>query len=779
MILLLLACGIIYLFLGDFREALLLAVSIGFILGISLVQQGRTERALQALKDLSAPRALVIRDGKRTRVSARELARGDLVVLVEGDRVPADARVISCAHLSVDESLLTGESAPVRKSASPDPLPPPRPGGEDLPFVFAGTLVVQGDGLGEIHATGSRTEMGKIGKSLQAIGQEETRLQGEVRRIVRVFAAAGLSVCAGVAVLHGLHPGNWLQGFLAGLTLAISLVPEEFPVVLTVFLALGAWRISRRGVLTRRVPAIEMLGAATVLCTDKTGTLTLNRMRVQRLWLAEATPQTSVWRLAAEGSVFDLPAGETASVPERFRAMVSRAALASHPEAFDPMELAIHALSKQAPPDARLDGWKLVHRYPLSKELMAMSQVWQPESGPLQAASKGAPEAIAELCRMPEAARRQLMEAAQAMARDGLRVIGVAEGPAGPGPLPERQDQFSFSFLGLIGLSDPIRPAVPAAIRECRGAGIRVVMITGDYPETARQIARQIGLEPLDPILTGQEMEALDDLGLREKAKRVSIFARIVPEQKLRLVNALKADGEIVAMTGDGVNDAPALKAAHIGIAMGGRGTDVAREAASLVLLNDDFSSIVRAIRLGRRVFDNLRRAMAYLFAIHVPIAGMALIPVLLKGPLVLLPVHIVFLEIIIDPACSIVFEAEPEEKDVMNRPPRDPKEPLFTRRRVAASLLQGAAVLGIALGVYLTAWALGKPEWEIRSMTFATMILSNLGLILVNRSQAGNPPAALRSPNPALWWVLGSALAVLGLVLSVPFFREMFRFAP
>ncbi len=765
MILLLIACGTIYLFLGDFREALLLAASIGLILGISVVQQGRTERALQALKDLSSPRALVIRDGKKTRLSARELVRGDLVVLVEGDRVPADARVISCAHLSVDESLLTGESAPVRKSASPEPRPPHPPGGEDLPFVFAGTLVVQGDGVAEIHATGPRTEMGKIGKSLQTISQEETRLQKEVRRIVRVFAAIGLSVCLLVAVLLGIGSGNWLQGFLAGLTLAISLVPEEFPVVLTVFLALGAWRISRRGVLTRRVPAIEMLGAATVLCADKTGTLTLNRMRVQRLM--------------AGGSLFEVTAAETLPPPDRFGELVSVAALASHPEAFDPMELAIHDLSKRAPAGSRAKGWKLLRRYPLSKGLMAMSQVWQSAGGSPRVAAKGAPEAVAQLCRLPEAERGKLLESVHAMARDGLRVIGVAEAEAPSGSLPDRQENFHFSFLGLIGLSDPIRPAVPKAIRECLGAGIRVVMITGDYPETARQIARQIGLEPVDQVLTGREMDGLDDAGLREKAKRVGVFARIVPEQKLRLVNALKADGEIVAMTGDGVNDAPALKAAHIGIAMGGRGTDVAREAASLVLLNDDFSSIVRAVRLGRRVFDNLRRAMAYLVAIHVPIAGMALIPVLIRGPLVLLPVHIVFLEIIIDPACSIVFEAEPEEKNVMDRPPRDPKEPLFNQSRVTASLLQGAAALGVALGVYLAAWAAGKPEWEIRAATFSALILANLALILTNRSRSGGPLAALRAPNPALWWVVGSTLAVLALVLTVPFLRETFRFAP
>ncbi len=763
MILLLGACAALYLFVGDFREALLLVGSVGLILGISIVQQGRTERALNALRELSSPRALVLRDGKRIRIFGRDVVRGDLILLVEGDRVPADARVLSCAYLSVDESLLTGESVPVRKSASPGPAPPQRPGGEDLPFVFSGTLIVQGEGVAEVHATGPRTEMGKIGKSLQTIGQEKTRLQEEVGRIVRLLAVVGLSFCGLIAVLYGFASGNWLKGFLAGLTLAISLVPEEFPIVLTVFLALGAWRISRRGVLTRRMPAIEMLGAATVLCTDKTGTLTLNRMRVQRLM--------------KEGCSLEIPPdGEAASLPEPWHELAHCAVLASHPEPFDPMELAIHALAERVPSPG---GWKLLRRYPLSKEWMAMSQVWQTPRGPL-AAVKGAPEAIAALCRLDPAQREGLLESAHALARDGLRVLGVAQARGLPaGPLPDRQEEFPFSLLGLVGLSDPVRPSAPKAIQECRRAGIRVVMITGDYPETARQIGRQIGLEPLDRVLTGPELDGLDDAAFRDRVREVNIYARIVPEQKLRLVNALKSGGEIVAMTGDGVNDAPALKAAHIGIAMGGRGTDVAREAASLVLLNDDFSSIVRAIRLGRRVFDNLGKAMEYLFAIHIPIAGMALIPVLLRGPLVLLPVHIVFLEIIIDPACSIVFEAEKEEPDVMTRPPRDPREPLFTRQLVVSSIRQGVLAWGAALTVYLAGLGLGRTEWEIRAMTFTTMILANLALILVNRSRSGDPFATLRSPNPALWWVVGGTLLVLGLVLFVPALRELFQFAP
>lgn len=766
MILLLVACAILYLFLGDLREALLLAGSVGLVIGIGLVQQNRTERALEALRDLSSPRALVIRDGKRMRIPSPEVVRGDLILLVEGDRVPADARVISCADLSVDESLLTGESVPVRKTASPDPKPVEPPSGEDLPFVFAGTLIVRGEGFAEVQATGARTEMGKIGKSLQNIGQQETRLQKEIRRIVRVLSVAALLVCALVAVLHGLLRGNWVQGFLAGLTLAISLIPEEFPVVLTVFLALGAWRISRSGVLTRQMPALEMLGAATVLCADKTGTLTLNKMRVQRL--------------AVNGSSFEVPGEGNSPLPEPFAELASCAVLASHSELFDPMEIAIHALLERVPAQNRPEGWTFVRRYPLSRELLAMSQAWRrPGLDALLVAAKGAPEAISDLCKLAETRRRQLSETAREMAGKGLRVLGVAKAEIPPDHLPNRQEEISFSLVGLIGLSDPIRPSAPKAVQECRRAGIRVVMITGDYPETAREIGRQIGLESPERVLTGKELDALDDAAFLERVRNVQLFARIVPEQKLRLVNALKADGQIVAMTGDGVNDAPALKSAHIGIAMGGRGTDVAREAASLVLLNDDFTSIVRAIRLGRRVFDNLRKAMGYLFAIHMPIAGMALIPILLRGPLVLLPMHIVFLEIIIDPACSIVFEAGRSEEDEMHRPPRDPKEPLFTRKMVSLGVLQGAGALGAVLLAYLFALSRGMPQSEVRAMAFTTMILANLMLIVSDRSWSSSLWKNLRSSNPAFWWVLGGTLTILGLILYLPVLQNLFQLAP
>lgn len=693
MFLLLLACGTIYLLLGDVQEAVMLLGFVFVVLGITLYQERKTERALEALRDLSSPRALVIRGGERKRIAGREVVPDDLLVLAEGDRVPADAVVLSCHNLSTDESLLTGESVPGRKVAWDGVREMTRPGGEDLPFVFSGTLVVQGQAVAQVRATGIHTEMGNIGKALQTVQTEDTRLQQEVGRLVRRVAVFGLALCLIVIVLYGLTRGNWLQGFLAGITLAMALLPEEFPVVLTIFLALGAWRLSKMNVLARRVPVIETLGSATVLCVDKTGTPTANRM--------------SIRKLAVGGAVLDVERQAAPALPEEFREVVEFGILASQRDPFDPMEKAFHDLgnARLAETEHLHADWTLERGYPLSPDLLAMSHVWKSPTGEdYVLAAKGAPEAVADLCHLDAERTKAIGEQVAAMAQDGLRVLGVARGVFRQQKLPGDQHDFTFEFLGLVGLADPVRPTVPAAVEECYTAGIRVVMITGDHPTTARSIARQAGIEPVDEIITGPELDRLDEAELRRRVKAVNVFARMVPEQKLRLVNALKANGEVVAMTGDGVNDAPALKAAHIGIAMGGRGTDVAREAASLVLLDDDFSSIVRAVRMGRRIFDHLQKAMTYIVAVHVPIAGMSLLPVVFGWPLALLPVHILFLELVIDPACSVVFEAEPEEADVMRRPPRTGGESLFGRRLLGLGLLQGASVLVIVLAVYLTA---------------------------------------------------------------------------
>jgi Ca2+-transporting ATPase len=765
MFLLLVACGALYLLLGDLEEALLLLGFVFVVMGITFYQERKTERALETLRDLTSPRARIIRDGLERRIAGREVVRGDLLIVDEGDRVPADARLLSCVNLSVDESLLTGESVPVRKTSAGDSVALARPGGDDQPFVYSSTLVVQGRGVAVAVATGVRTEIGKIGKALQGIQQEETLLQKNTGRLVRRLALGGLSLCVLVVVVYGLTRGSWLQGFLAGITLAMATLPEELPVVLTIFLALGAWRMSRKQVLTRRVPAIETLGSATVLCTDKTGTLTLNRMSVSRLF--------------AGGEFLDASSVGGDPLPEKFHALVEFSILASQRDPFDPMEKAMKQLGDRylAQTEHLHHDWALVQEYPLSRQLFALSHVWQsPTGADYVIAAKGAPEAIADLCHLGEGEVAEMEERIATMADGGLRVLGVARAAFRKADLPREQHDFDFEFLGLVGLADPVRSTVPAAIRECRTAGIRVVMITGDYPGTARNIARQIGLGATDHCLTGPDLDRMSDAELRTRIGNVNIFARVVPEQKLRIVDAFKANGEIVAMTGDGVNDAPALKSAHIGIAMGGRGTDVAREASALVLLDDDFSSIVRAVRMGRRIFDNIKKAITYIFAIHVPIAGLSLLPVLFRWPLVLLPVHIVFLELIIDPACSTVFEAEPEEAGVMNRPPRDQKEPLFGSRIVALSLLQGVSVLLIVLAVLGISWRSGRGEMEVRALTFTSLIIANLGLILTNRSWTRTIIGSLRSPNPALWWVLGGAAVFLGLVLFLPALRRIFR---
>jgi P-type Ca2+ transporter type 2C len=783
--LLLVGGGIIYWILGDLQEALILLGFVFFLMGISLYQEGKTEHALEALRDLSSPRALVIREGERKRIAGREVVREDILVLAEGDRIPADAIVLSCTNLSTDESLLTGESLPVRKVAAKGKVEMAHPGGDELPFVYSGTLVIQGQGIAQVQAIGAQTEMGKIGNALQKVLPESTPLQQEMTRLVSRLFGIALLLCVAIVVIYGFTTGDWLKGVLAGITLAMAILPNEFPVVVTLFLALGAWRISRNHVLARRAIAVETLGSATVLCVDKTGTLTLNQMAVQQL-LPHNPEKTQPYNL---GLYPQKP------LPEAVHQLVEFCILASQRDPFDPMEKAFKQLGSRYLADTEHlhNDWKLLREYPLSPNLLAMSHVWaSADSQHYEIAAKGAPEAIADLCHFNPQQQKILTAQVSEMASQGLRVLGVAKASLigapppflpphpslNPEHLPDKQHDFPFEFIGLVGLSDPVRPTVAAAIQECYTAGIRVVMITGDYPETAQSIARQVGLLQMGAILTGAELDRMSDTELQQRIQSTNIFARAVPEQKLRIVNALKAKGEVVAMTGDGVNDAPALKAAQIGIAMGQRGTDVARESAALVLLDDDFSSIVQAVKLGRRIFDNLRKAMSYLIAIHIPIAGMSLIPVLFKLPLVLLPIHVAFLHLIIDPACSIVLEAEPAEANVMKRPPRNSKEPLFGKKTLGLAMLQGGGILVIILTIFAIAIYRQQSESNARALTFTTLILANLGLILSEGSTSRLSLKILKSPNPALWWVLGGGLFFLILVLYIPFLRQLFSFS-
>jgi Ca2+-transporting ATPase len=601
---------------------------------------------------------------------------------------------------------------------------------------------------------------------LQTLETEDTSLQNETRTLVRNFALVGVALCAAVVVIYGLTRLDWLNGFLAGITLAMAIIPEEFPVVLTIFLALGAWRISRKNVLTRRSHAIQALGSTTVLCVDKTGTLTLNKM--------------SVARIMGGDDFFDINPDKTDNLPEKFHELIEFSILSSQRDPFDPMEKSLKELGDITLKETEHlhEDWQLVHEYPLSQELLAMSHVWQsPDGEDYIIAAKGAPEAVADLCHMKEDELNQLSHNISLMASEGLRIIGVARAYFKKTDLPRGQHDFNFQFLGLVGFLDPVRKEVPQAVEECYQAGIRVVMITGDYPGTAKNIARKIGLKEPEKIITGPELEEMDDLTLKERVKEVNIFARMVPEMKLRLVEALKSNGEIVSMTGDGVNDAPALKSAQIGISMGGRGTDVARESSSLVLLEDDFSSIVSAVKMGRRIYDNLKKASAYIFAVHVPIIGMSFFPVLFQWPLVLFPVQIVFMELIIDPSCTVVFEAEAAEKNVMMRPPRNPDEALFNRGTIGMSILQGIVVFLIVLGVYIL--TLDRGEDLARTISFTTLIIANLSLILTNRSWSNTILQTIRSPNKALWWVLAGALIFLGLVIYFPPLQQLFRFCP
>ncbi|HEX3018724.1 MAG TPA: cation-translocating P-type ATPase [Chitinispirillaceae bacterium] len=766
MFLLLISCGALYLLSGEFQEALMLLGFVFVIIGITFYQERKTERALEALKDLSSPRAYVFRNGEKVRIPGREVVCDDIILLSEGDRVPADCILLHALNFSVDESLLTGESVPVRKSATDNAAETAldKPGGDDLPSIFSGTLVVSGQAVGIAKTTGTRTELGKIGKALQSLQEERTPLQNQTGKVVQTFSIFGGVLCILVVIAYWFTRGNLLEGFLAGLSLAMAMLPEEFPVVLTVFLALGAWRISKYRVLTRRVPAVETLGSATVLCVDKTGTLTMNKM--------------TITDIVAGDQVFTIKS-KNQIIPENFHEVVEYSILASPVDPFDPMEKAMKELgeSRLAQTEHIHTTWTLQREYPLSRELLAMSRVWiSAEGDDFIIAAKGAPEAIADLCHFNNEQMKWLSKYIDLLSNQGKRVIGVAKARYKKSDLPGIQHDFHFEFTGLLGLEDPVRPNVKDAIQECYSAGIRTIMITGDYPGTAMSIARQIGLKNSERYITGPELEKLSDEQLAFQIRDVNVFARMVPEQKLRIVKAMKMNNEIVAMTGDGVNDAPALKAAHIGVAMGERGTDVAREAASLVLLDDDFNSIVTAVRMGRRIYDNLKKAMMYILSVHIPIAGLSLIPVLLNWPLILFPVHIVFLELIIDPACTLIFESDRDDRNVMKRKPRSIDAKLFDIATIFKCVFQGCLALIVTISIYMYIRNDHSTE-AARALAFITLVICNLGMILSNRSLTRSCISMLKEKNEAFKWVISGTAVVMSLIMLIPFLKKLFMF--
>jgi P-type Ca2+ transporter type 2C len=772
MFILLMLGGGVYLALGDLREAVFLLFFGAFSVFITVVQESRSERVLETLRELSSPHAKVVRDGKQIQLASREVVREDLMLVSEGNRVVADSKLISCNDLLVDESLLTGESVPVSKVvsvASPSGANEPsegKVGSDSSSFLYAGTLVVRGSGMAVVMATGVKTEFGKIGLALKKIEPEESPLKVQIRRLVRIFATLGGCVGVLTILLYGALRGSWLEALLAGLAIGMSMLPEEFPLVLAVFMAMGAWRISQAKVLTRRSSAIEALGATTLLCTDKTGTLTENKMALICILGAG-----SRWDRATNP-----PLGE-----EVKRALwVARWACAS--ELSDPMDIAIAEFYEQETSSAQEVVYERqpVRTYGLRPDLSAFTSILTSSDGlSYEACSKGAIEAVAQLCRLSPEQLTNLRRETDLLAASGLRVLGLAQAIdlelVDPNSLPESPLGLSYQFVGLIGFADPLRANVPAAIKECREAGIRVVMITGDYPITAQAIARQAGIDSAR-VISGDQIDQLSDRELTSAGTTVSIFARIRPQQKLRLVESFKASREIVAMTGDGVNDAPAIKAAHIGIAMGSRGSEVAREASAIILLNDDFGAIVKAIRLGRRIYDNLRKSVEYIIAVHIPIAGLTLFPLAFGLPLILTPIHIAFLEMVVDPACSVVFEAEREESNVMNRPPRNALSSLLPGRRVVWACLQGLFSLGVLVGLLLSAVHAGASEPDVRALVFTSLILVNLSLILVNRSYSASIWRTLSHRNRSFWILLISVSCLLVPLLLWSPTKTMFR---
>jgi len=751
MIFLLLMTVVIYFFLGDKKEAGILMLSIFGIISIEIYQEGKTEKSLEALRNLSSPICNVIRDGKRKTIPGREVVVGDIIILSEGSRVPADAKLLSAEGFMVDESMLTGESVPVEKHTR-----------EVKDFrtnsVFSGTLAVKGHAIAEVTSIGQSTEFGKIGKSLTSIGTEKTLLQKEVSRLIKIIALLAISSSVLLSLLYWLTRVDLIQGFLAGLTLAIAIIPEEFPVVLVVFLTLGAWRLAKSNVLARRAQTIETLGSASVLCVDKTGTLTENRMRIFK--------------------VLDENGSELKKNDSGFKQIISHGILASQKRPFDPMEDAFLNSGKEIYKDLKdlYKGEEIIKEYPMEDEYLCVAHVWADNGKIKRVALKGAPETVFDLCHITAGERKKAEAKVKVLAADGFRVLAIAKGGM-LSELPKDRHDFNFEFLGLVALADPIRDEVQGAIKLCHQAGVRVVMITGDYPETAAHIAREIGLDYKD-VVTGANFNEMSEKRQREVVRGVSVFSRVTPAHKLDIVKALKKNGEVVAMTGDGVNDAPALKAAHIGIAMGKRGTDVAREAAAIVLLDDNFASIVDGVRLGRRIYANLRKAMSYLVSIHVPIAAMSLVPVIMGWPTVLIPAHVVFLEFIIDPSCTLIFEDEKEDSGTMSRPPRRLSEPVFNKGTAIESLIRGAI---IALIISLTYWFLLRLDWpedKARGMVFMILVFSNIFMILVISGKQAVKNLFNKDGRTMLVILTITTISLL-LLFNVPFLKEVFRFAP
>jgi Ca2+-transporting ATPase len=752
MFLLLIAAAIIYFILGEPRDGAIMLIFVAGIISIDVIQEWKTDKTLNALKDLSAPHVTVIRDGKEQQIASVDLVPGDLMMICEGVKIPADGAVLRCADLCVDESSLTGEAEGVWKTPTENAEPTKDYWRKD--YCYAGTLVTQGTATVQVEKIGAETEYGKIGLGVAAAPQEDTPLQKQTGKLVKTCALIAGVLFALVALFTWFNltdhrfSDRLIESILSGVTLAMAMIPEEFPVILTVFLSMGAWRLAKKSSLVRKLPSVETLGAVSVLCVDKTGTITMNQMTVQEVWTGCGTEQ----------------------------ALIETMGLGCETDAYDPMEKAmLRYCEAHGFPTESLFAHEFVSEYAFTNELKMMGHVWR-KDGELVIAAKGSPERILTLCELTDAQREAAEEQIRLLSAQGLRVIAIATAkPENEAAVPASITDCRLTLLGLVGLADPPRESVKNDIAVCNRAGIRVVMITGDNGITASAIAKKIGIPGSDNIITGEALEAMTDEELREAVKTVSIFSRVIPEHKMRIVKAFKENGEIVAMTGDGVNDAPALKYADIGIAMGKRGSEVSREAADLILMDDNFTTIVETVRDGRRIYDNIRKAVGYVFTIHMPIAFASLLaPLLGVAPdaLLLLPLHVVLLEVLIDPTCSIVLERQPAEENIMDRAPRNPKEKLLTARLLGKAILQGIIVFAVSFGAYFSTLS-GNPTnpAAARAMGLTIIMLANLLLVQVNSSDYDFACHSVRRliKDPVMWAATLGTLALLVVILYSP----------
>jgi Ca2+-transporting ATPase len=739
-LLLALTCAL-YFAIGDQTEAWLMVGAVIFVTLIEIVQEFRSEKALAALREFSQPKVQVIRDDRRQVIAVEELVVDDLLVFEEGERISADGTLVRQNDLSVDEAVLTGESLPVNKTVNE---------GENR--VFQGTVVASGMGIAQVKAVGAATEFGKLGKSIESIESEPTPLQRKIDRFVRQMLLAGLVAFLVVFAINYAYKGAFLTALLYSLSFALALVPQEIPVAFATFMALGAFRMTRQKVLVKQPKTVESLGAATVICLDKTGTITENRMSVAEVVDFSGKKRT-----------------------------LEHAMWASEPEPFDAMEKAIHAEYEKVTDRDRRDEFDFIYEYPLGGVPPMMTHVYKNNEGERIIAGKGAVERILKICKIGGAQEQQILEKTKEMARKGFRVLGVASAEWKNGDYPKDQDDFDWQFEGLVALYDPPKPNIRQVMNQFYDAGIEVKMVTGDYPETALNVAHESGIRVRGSAVTGEQVMQMPENELVKAVGRSNIFARMFPDAKLRVVNALKFAGEIVAMTGDGVNDGPALKAAPIGVAMGKRGTEIAKSAASMVLLDDDLTHMIGAIKTGRRIYNNLRKAIRYIISIHLPIVLVVLLPLLFGWPYLhmLMPIHVIFLELIMDPTCAVAFENEPSEPNWLKKPPHSNTANLFSWPELSLSIVQGTVITAGIFATYHYAISLGKDEATTRSFVFVTTLAANIFLTLVNRSFEYTIAKTIFYKNNLLWGIIGLSTAISVAILFVPALREMFLLGP